>query len=292
MKLNLILPFITFAGAFAADATPAASTPEQLRKGLKKRGLQAADGGDSGADTGSGAGCFSAVSTVEVQGKGVVAMDSLNIGDYVRAGKDGEFSRVFSFGHLDRNLEQEFVQIYSEGKDQPIELTGNHMLFVANKPVRAETIKVGDTLQDSKVTRVKTIKRSGVYAPITESGEINVNGVRASSYVAFLDHSMADQHFLTHMFFAPQRALCGLNFALCENETYTNGFSNWSNWAIQIYMNASSWSAPAQYALTLLALCLVPSFYTAEQFLVSPLLSLAMVGYVVYKASTKKVKSA
>jgi hypothetical protein len=292
MKLTLILSLFAISGAFAADKAPEAQSPEQLRKGLKKRGLQASDGSDSGGDTGGGSSeCFSAVTTVEVQGKGTLSMDSLKIGDYVRAGKDGDFSRVFSFGHLDTDLVGDFLQIYSEGKDQPIEITPNHMIFVDNKPVKAETVKIGDMLDEAKVTKISSIKRSGVFAPITESGEINVSGVRASSYVAFVDGVVVDQHALVHMFFAPQRVLCGINFAWCENETYTDGFSNWSNWAIQIYMKANEWSAFAKHAASVLAVLILPPLYTAEQFIVSPILSLAVLGYAIYKSTTKKVKS-
>ncbi|CAB9506643.1 Warthog protein [Seminavis robusta] len=302
MKLSLTLLFVTVAGAFAADATPDAATPaaakpeektpEQLRKSLKKRGLQASDGSDAGGDTGGGSGCFSAVTTVDVQGQGPVSMDSLNIGDFVRAGKEGEYTRVFSFAHNDRDIEYDFVQIHTEGTEAPIELTKNHMLFVDNKAVPAEAVKVGDLLGDKKVVDIASVKRNGLFAPITESGEIVVNGVRASCYVAILDHVFVNQHYMTHMFFSYQRAACSYNFALCENETYTNGFSNWSNWAIQLYMKANTLSAPLQHFLGVVSLFVLPAWFTAEQFIVSPFLAVAAVGYLVYKSNTKKVKSA
>ena len=296
MKLHLILSLVTIAGAFAAEtaSNQENKTPEQLRKGLKKRGLQSSDGGDAGADDGAGsAGCFSALTKVEVQGKGSVDMASLKIGDYVRSGKHADdYSRVFSFGHLDPDFKEKFLQIHAEGNSQPIELTGNHMVFVDSKPVRADTVKVGDMLDNSKVTLIKSVERSGVFAPITESGEIVVNGVRASSYVAFLEGVLVNQHALTHMFFAPQRMLCSVNFSFCENETYTDGFSDYSNWAIQTYMNANNWGAFAKHAITFAALVILPFFASAEQAFFSPLLSLAVAGFVVYKAKTKKVKSA
>jgi Hint module len=306
MKLQLTCLFVVLASAFAADATPEAKTPaadatpeaktpEQLRQGLKKRGLQSGDGGDAGGDTeggGSGSGCFSAVNTVTVQGKGSVSMDALQIGDYVLSGKHGEFSRVYSFAHLDRDVEYDFVQIHTEGAKAPLELTFNHMVFVDNKAVPAEAIQVGDVLGDKKVVDITSVKRAGVFAPITVSGEIVVNDIRASCYVAIMDHVLLSQHHLTHMFFSFQRAACSVNFALCENETYNNGFSNWSSWAIQMYIKANTYSAPVQHVLTAICAIVLPTWYTAEQFVVSPFLAIAAVGYLVYKSNTKKVKSA
>ena len=75
-------------------------------------------GGGDGDQEGGGDGndfppCFSAFDTVEAQGKGMISMDSLEIGDYVRAGKD--FSRVFSFAHLDLDAEGNFLQIHTKG---------------------------------------------------------------------------------------------------------------------------------------------------------------------------------
>jgi hypothetical protein len=48
--------------------------------------------------------CFSGKNTVEVLGKGLVTMESINIGDSVRVGPGNEFARVYSFGHYDKNM--------------------------------------------------------------------------------------------------------------------------------------------------------------------------------------------
>lgn len=295
MKLQSTLFFAALASAFAAEEpAPVDATPEQLRKGLKKRGLQASDGSDSGADTGGGSGCFSALNTVEVQGKGMVFMDDLKIGDYVKScdGKEGDFSRVYSFAHLDRNIEYDFVQIHTEESKTPLELTYNHMVFLANKAVPVAEVSVGDMLGDKKVTKITASKSKGLYAPITYSGSIVVNNIKSSSYVALMDNVPVSQHHMTHMFFSLQRAACSINFDWCESETYTNGFSNYSNWAIGFYMHANGYSAPIQWLLTAVCAFVFSIWYAAEQFVVAPLLSVMLVGYVLYKAKTKKVKSA
>jgi len=231
--------------------------------------------------------CFSAYNDVEVQGKGMVPMDSVKVGDYVRVFRssfsssssginvennkgddDSDYSRVFSLAHLDHNLEANFLQlhydVHTEGKGarllnvahKPLEITGRHMVYVVGKGViRADEVKVGDELQlhlhlDTSsdgnperiskmmalVNEIGSVKRKGVYAPVTESGDLIVSGVRASSYYAFLDGVPSNaQHTLTHLFFAPHRLLCSnYDFGLCESEMHTDGYTNWAYWAIRV----------------------------------------------------------
>jgi len=317
MKLQLTFLLAALASAFAAE-----ETPEQLRaKSLRTRSLQGDDGdggaqptpsgggdgdgdgaagggdgdGDGAAGGGDGdgdgagdgaAGCFSALNSVEVQGKGMISIDSLEIGDYVRSGKD--FSRVFSFGHLERDVEYDFLQIHTEGSPAPLELTKNHMVFSNDKAVRAEKVSVGDMLGDHKVTDIISTKSTGLYAPITYDGSIVVNGIKSSCYVEMLDHVPADQHQFVHMFFSLQRAACSVNFGWCEAETYTDGLSDYSSWAIKTYMYCNQFSAPVQWLLTAICGLILPTWYSAEQLFVSPILSLMAVGFLIYKRQTKK----
>merc|ERR1711862_1003727 len=127
-------------------------------------------------------------------------------------------------GELD--TEANFLQIHTEGSVAPLEITDKHMLFRNDKAVSAEEVSVGDMLGDNKVTKITSVKRTGLYAPITYDGSIVVNGIKSSCYVQFLDHVPADQHqVLEHMFFSLQRVACSVNFGWCEAETYTNGYS-------------------------------------------------------------------
>ena len=214
----------------------------------------------------------------------MISMDSLEIGDYVRSGKD--FSRVFSFAHLELDTESNFLQIHTEGSVAPLEITDNHMLFRNDKAVSAKEVSVGDMLGDNKVTKITSVKRTGLYAPITYDGSIVVNGIKSSCYVQFLDHVPADQHqFLEHMFFSLQRVACSVNFGWCEAETYTNGFSDYSSWAINAYTYSNQFSAPVQWLLTAISGLVFPTWYLAEQLYLSPIL--LAVGFLLYK-STKK----
>ena len=321
MKLQLTFLLAALASAFAAE-----ETPEQLRaKLLRTRSLQGggdgdgdgaqptpsgggdgdgdgapspSGGGDGDGDGSTGGGdgdgtgpggdgsdiCFSAFDTVEAQGKGMISMDSLEIGDYVRSGKD--FSQVFSFAHLDLDREANFLQIHTEGSVAPLEITDNHMLFRNDKAVSAKEVSVGDMLGDNKVTKITSVKRTGLYAPITYDGSIVVNGIKSSCYVQFLDHVPADQHqVLEHMFFSLQRVACSVNFGWCEAETYTDGFSDYSRWAIKAYTYSNQFSAPVQWLLTAISGLVFPTWYLAEQLYLSPIL--LAVGFLLYK-STKK----
>jgi hypothetical protein len=178
--------------------------------------------------------CFSSHNWVDVMGIGLVPMDQLRIGDFVRA-RDDLYSRVYSFGHIQHDVEAEYIQIYVTGLPDPLEISALHMVFVDNKAIRADAVKVGDILgeyQDLHVVQmVKTIKRRGVYAPFTESGDIIVNGILASSYVQVFSgapSSSIDQHKAAHAFLTMRRVLCRWKFEYCMNESYTEeGFATW-----------------------------------------------------------------
>jgi len=297
MKLHLILSFLSIASAFAVDSTPEQETVENkaptgldgLRKIRKLGAPNGDDGGNDGIDTPSGGGsCFSSMNMVEVQGKGSISMDSLKIGDYARA-SNGKFSRVLSFAHFDEETEAEYLQISAEGLMAPLEVTGRHFVFVSDKAVRADGVKTGDMLGNNMVTDIQVVKRTGLYAPITYSGDIMVSEVLASSYVSFLDEIHLDENMMTHMFFAPHRLACSINFSWCEKETYSkDGYSNWSNWAIKIMEVSYFLPAFVQNFLSVVGLFTVSSWATVEQFYLAPFASLAIAGCASYRALSKR----
>jgi len=197
--------------------------------------------------------CFSGANTVEVKGRGVVRMDSLAIGDSVRV-KGGAFSKVYSFGHYDPNVPAEYLQIYFRTNEKkytkavlpPLEISKRHMIFIrdgtSSSAIPASMLKLGDTLVVEGATNssstaatvyniVTNIKRKGAYAPFTMSGDIVVSGVLASNYVSMMANddyeSGSLMHWIAHVFKAPHRVLCSLDFNICENEKYTHGISTW-----------------------------------------------------------------
>jgi len=183
--------------------------------------------------------CFSEKATVQALGKGVIPMTELEVGDKVLTGKEQDrYEPVYGFGHINPDKPAEFLKIFTSNKaTAPLEMTGNHMLFVSGKehPVRADSIKVGDNLRadhgtSTSVTKIQTVTRKGVYAPMTPSGSIVVNGIVASTYVSMQDHAVEyaelsngakipffTQETACHMGMSPMRMLCmGVSSSFCE----------------------------------------------------------------------------
>jgi Hint module len=152
-------------------------------------------GNDSALDPNNLA-CFSKDMAVIAMGKGVVKMDHLEVGDKILT-EDGVFQSVYSFAHRDPNEKATFLKIHSDN-GQPLELTHEHLVFLADKknPVRAKSVKVGDVLKSATgngktatIKKIETVEKEGIYAPLTMGGSLVVNGVLASSYIAVQDTS-------------------------------------------------------------------------------------------------------
>lgn len=166
-------------------------------------------------------------------------MDELQVGDYVMSG-EGTFSLVYGFGHLDRDREESFHQIYYTrlNNDQVIdaslmsiiEISSKHLIFV-NKNNRLLSIPacdviVGDVLSNNHtVMQINTVVRQGLFAPLTMTGDIVVSGILASNYVDILNGVYVyDLHQLAHAVFLPQRLFCNYFLESCKNETYHEGY--------------------------------------------------------------------
>ena len=181
--------------------------------------------------------CFSDRMTVTTQKRGTVRMDQLEIGDSVLA-MDGSYTTVYSFGHLDRQRKTEFLQIKTKGSNAPpLEITAEHLVFVEEIGlVRAGLVKPGHhlvsaTQRSAKVFSVHKVQRKGMYAPFTTSGNMMVNGIATSNYVAlppkFQQHlSFEEQHWLQHAAYTPYRGYCALVGCSNEKRDDTTGLSN------------------------------------------------------------------
>jgi len=180
--------------------------------------------------------CFSGNNMVEVQDKGFVSMESLSIGDAVRV-NGGKFSTVYSFGHNDKYVVADYLQIKAKGLKKPLELSEDHMLYVQSpnsvKAVAAGLVKVGDMVVSADgmgmiVEAINEVKRRGAFAPFTETGNVVVSGVVASNYVSLMETRLpVSMQWIAHTFNAPHRMICSVSFGVCEKESYTNGISNW-----------------------------------------------------------------
>ena len=206
---------------------------------------------DNTADTDvNGVGCFSPVSTVQVEGQGLVAMKDLQVGDSVLTGS-GSYSKVYTFGHIEEEIETEFLQIRTANK-QVLEITGEHLVFLSDKgnPIRADRVKVGDMLHGSdtpsKVVKIRSISRKGLYAPLTLEGSVVVDGIVASSYVSFQKDSTefvkvngvntgVSHHIYAHWGLAPYRLFCeGIAKGACGRVYDDIGMPGFVRFAIKL----------------------------------------------------------
>lgn len=212
-----------------------------------------------GAATAKRKWCFPGSATVEVRNKGIVNMNDLKIGDFVRVGgsdKSPLFDRVFSFGHRDTDVKGIFLRMLLTGNHQ-LEVSPSHLILVqssdSEKPRMspASTVQLGDRLvlvsgETATVKKVEKLTLRGAFAPLTYSGSLGVDNVVASNYVTLQENSgdfLIEQvssgvsmHWLAHLSQAPHRLICRhLSFSFfCEQETYRDldGISHWNTWFI------------------------------------------------------------
>ena len=226
--------------------------------------------------------CFSGVNTVEVRGRGEIPIETLRIGDEVRDGHES-FSRVYSLGHKDRTSRVEYLQIFSD-LDKPLEVTRWHYVIANSVIVFANDVKVGDVVSGNHtVTKIRSILRRGKYAPLTESGYIEVSGVVASNYAILLRIPPWILHPIFHALLAPFRLVCTVNFGVCAGETYTNGDSDWGYYTRPMLAAFSTLGSPLQ-VLTLIAIAPVVVALTY------PSLALALAGMLLLRAAKKRQK--
>lgn len=170
--------------------------------------------------------CFSGMSTVEVLGKGSLAMKDLQVGDEVFSGNAYEF--VYAWAHLEETTKATFLQIHTASKNM-LEITAKHMVFVDGKadPIPAIAIQIGDSLGGSKVTKIGSIEKTGLYAPLTASGSMMVDGIKVSSYITLQEsefvelrggHKVMSQHTGIHVMLSPFRMICmGVSSKVCKS---------------------------------------------------------------------------
>ena len=200
--------------------------------------------------------CFSAVSTVQVEGQGAVAMKELQVGDSVLTGS-GIYSKVYTFGHIEKEVETKFLQIQTD-KKQVLEVTSEHLVFLSDNinPIRADDVQVGDMLRGSeaptKVVKIGSVSRKGLYAPLTLEGSVVVDGIVASSYVSFQKdstefvqvHGMStgvSHHNYAHWGLAPYRLFCeGIAKDACGRVYDNMGMPGYVRFAIDLSHFAGS----------------------------------------------------
>lgn len=288
--------------------------------------------------------CFSSRATVLTRSRGVVAMEDLQVGDSVFVGKsttgsDGrpakaKYETVYGFGHYHETKEQEFLQVHTDStpRSSPLELTGNHMVHIAGKhqPARADAVRVGDLLvhehpnnvggtadvsSATRVTKIGSVTRRGLYMPLTPSGVLVVNGLRASSYVSLKEETPAvvrtaatafglTEENILHWWLSPHRMLClGVSSNFCGSKNNPSNFDsneegilNWLYLGKSVAEYADQQNGFVQVFFIGLPLVVIFGGMVLWEGMVgpslAPTLALMAVAAVAYFVTTNKMKGA
>lgn len=179
----------------------------------------------------SNSGCFAGESTADVQGRGPVPIAELHVGDHVLVENSGQllYEPILTFLHSLRpphDVRSHFMTVvHSYGEFQATE---NHIIFVTADIHKSNVgsgqrvsrlvgkLAPGDRLMAAdphnpqlvRHSRVSAVRHSsgglGMYAPLTASGTIVVNGVVASNYAS--PNAQTDlTHSAAHAFLLPVR---------------------------------------------------------------------------------------
>jgi len=183
--------------------------------------------------------CFPGDSLVKVLNRGVVSMQELKIDDMVYTGSKEIYEPIYSFGHSKPDIQAEFLKISTY--NTALEISAQHMVLTkANTFVPASVLKKGDILIDETgnevvIHNIESVKSKGIYAPFTPSGQLVVNGIVVSSFIAFQNKSTVQilgnlsvsYQWIAQMFEFPHRVVC-YYLGRCTNESYTGeGMSVW-----------------------------------------------------------------
>lgn len=201
-------------------------------------------------------------------------MHSLRVGDQVLVAPPKTFERVYGFGHFENGFDSPTNYDYlllQMTNGVSLEISEEHMVFLQDgRVIPALTVKVGDIMHDTSqiVKSITRVTRRGAYAPFTPSGTIVVNGVKASSFIAFQESSTLvvfrvdtgiSFQWLARTFEFPHRMWCTYASSnKCDEETYVNGISTWVYYPHELFR--SLLDATASDSCYAVSMVLVASF--------------------------------
>lgn len=151
-----------------------------------------------------GGSCFPASATVALEDGGTIAISDLRVGQHVAVGV-GRFSRVMLFTHRDPHVWSWFVRIRVHDSTS-VSATGGHFIYANRQLTPMRRVAVGDMVMladgsEYAVVDVAWQRRRGLFNAHTESGDIVVDGVKASCYTEAINAISA------HSLLAPVRAI-------------------------------------------------------------------------------------
>lgn len=233
-------------------------------------------------------------------------MKELQVGDKIATGLN-RYETVYAFAHYHPTRDTTFLRLQTSDSAE-LEITSEHLIYVEGKsnPVRASSVAVGDQLFPSgaTVTKTSTVQKKGIYAPLTASGILLVNGgIQASNYASLIQDTdeysyfqngspFLPQHDAIHLFLTPYRLAC-LSFATCDNAAYNEetGMPIFIDFGIRVLDWVNERSMHVQLILLGLAFPVFGLFWVLEKLLFGlggfHLLFLCGVAVMVSKRSTK-----
>lgn len=188
-------------GSMLAKIVKKCNFPEkQEDKGVKNGGeSQQQDSNDS---------CFPGDSYVLTEQNEMVfiadVVPGTKIFSFVNSNGKMESSEVYTILHFEPNRIARYLILKTQSGDT-LKISPNHLIFLEKLEVKfASEVKIGDVLitangHKSMVVDISYMMRRGVFAPVTHSGTIIVDGILVSCYASFPNHHLA------HLATAPLR---------------------------------------------------------------------------------------
>eukprot|EP00933_Yihiella_yeosuensis_P012959 TRINITY_DN12246_c0_g1_i1.p1 TRINITY_DN12246_c0_g1~~TRINITY_DN12246_c0_g1_i1.p1 ORF type:complete len:307 (-),score=47.25 TRINITY_DN12246_c0_g1_i1:157-1077(-) len=187
--------------------------------------------------------CFPASALVYVKGRGSIRLDEVQAGDLLLSGDESNRRLSFSpfLGHLHREVKTalDFVALRTAASSTPLLISQEHLVFTASSPserfvaTRASTLQKGQWIRrmgcDGDLCAVQLVDVSqelstGLYAPLTESGTVLVNGILCSCYADAWPktspewlRNLAATHEAAHGALLPWRLACRLTLAVAAS---------------------------------------------------------------------------
>lgn len=193
--------------------------------------------------------CFPGEAKAIVRGQGATEMRDLKVGERVLIQKPSgslDFEPILAFLHVaptePGRLDKYLTVMHSEGQ---VRASPNHVLFHADgRDTSAAKLAVGDELLTSEGRAAQVLEilesegNSGMYAPLTASGTIIVDGVVASNY-ALPSLSSWIPHRAMHAAFFPVRVYYALGLGSASSDKtsgeimhpFAKVLLNYSPWA-------------------------------------------------------------
>jgi len=154
--------------------------------------------------------CFDANSTV-ITPQGAKRMCDLRLGDKVRVVQSNgrvEWSDVCAWAHREPQRYAKYLRLTTAQTGRSLTISPEHLVGVVREGqmdyVKAGTLRVGERLLACDVgaagtggvwaepiQNIDNVESLGVYAPITTTGTVCVNGIVASCYAAVSSHRAA-----------------------------------------------------------------------------------------------------